>query len=95
MSIGPTTPIGGPVPIDPRDPIRAVDPKTSLPPIQDRIDISEAGKLLADAMSIEAVRAERIQEIRKSIEAGTLETPQRVEGALRRFLEQNRDVLSA
>lgn len=88
MSIGPTGAIGGPAPVDPREPIRAVEPKELLPPIQDRIEISDAGRLTTEAMQLDSVRTERIEELRRSIEAGLFDTPERLEAALLKFLEQ-------
>jgi len=87
MSIGPAGPVGGLGPVDPRDPIRAVESKDLLPPIQDRIEISETGRLVADAMAVDPVRAERIEELRRAIEAGAFDSPARLEGAISRFLE--------
>jgi anti-sigma28 factor (negative regulator of flagellin synthesis) len=88
MSIGAAGPVSGPGPVDPREQIRAVEPKETLPPIQDRIEISEAGRLTTEAMQVDPVRTERIEELRRSIEAGLFDAPERLEAALVKFLEQ-------
>lgn len=90
MSIGPTGPVGGPAPVDPWQPVRGIESKELLPPIQDRIEISEAGRLATEAIQLDPVRTERIEELRRSIEAGLFETPERLELALSKFLEQQR-----
>ncbi len=86
MSIGPAGPVGGLGPVDPRDPIRTIESKDLLPPIQDRIEISETGRLVAEAMTVDPVRAERIEELRRAIEAGTFDTAERLDSATAKFL---------
>lgn len=87
MIIGPTSPLGGANPIDPAHHIRPADPKDSLPPIQDKVEVSEAARLSSEALSIDPIRLEKIQNLKMEIQAGTFETTDRLEKALQKFLE--------
>lgn len=87
MIIGPTSPLGGTSPIDPSNSIRPIDPKDSLPPIQDKVEVSEAARLSSEALTIDPVRLDRIQDLKMEIQAGTFETTERLERAIQKFLE--------
>ena len=94
MDIGRTEGIGGPGRIEgPRHPSQ-VDPSAlSSPAPADRIEISEHARLVSEALFLPDVRAERVQEMKRLLESGRFDTEARLEGALQRFLEENRDVL--
>jgi negative regulator of flagellin synthesis FlgM len=55
---------------------------------KDEVEISSVGKMLDDASRTPGVREERLAEIRAAIEAGTYETPEKLEIALGRMIEQ-------
>jgi anti-sigma28 factor (negative regulator of flagellin synthesis) len=55
---------------------------------QDEVEISAVGKLLDDASRTSGVREQRLAEIKAAIEAGTYETPEKLELALNRMIEQ-------
>jgi hypothetical protein len=68
--------------------IRSVPSKDPLPPIQDELAISEAAGLAAETMAVDAVRLDRVGELRMLIEAGSFETAERLEAAVGRLLAE-------
>jgi len=58
---------------------------------RDEVEISEMGKLLDDLSRIPDIRHERIVEVRRAIEAGTYETPEKLEIAVQRLLDSLRE----
>ena len=56
--------------------------------VRDEVEISSAGKLLDDASRMPGVREQRLEQIKQAIEAGTYETPEKLEMALNRMLEK-------
>ena len=52
------------------------------------MEISAVGKLLDYASSIPGIREQRLAEIKAAIEAGTYETPEKLEMALNRMIDQ-------
>lgn len=56
--------------------------------LQDRVEISQVGRLLSRVHEISAVRVGKVAAIRAAIEAGQYETPQKLEVALDRLLEE-------
>lgn len=94
MDIGRTEGVGGPGRIEGlRTPPRAESPEPSSSRMADRVEISEAARLISEALSLPGVRADRVAEIRSLIQSGKFDTEARLEGAIRKFLEENRDVL--
>lgn len=69
-------------------------PRVAQPPkspnfaIQDELQISEAAQRLADAQQAGEIRWDRVRQIRAEIAAGTYETPEKLEIALRRLLQR-------
>jgi negative regulator of flagellin synthesis FlgM len=57
-------------------------------PIQDEVQISEAAQRLFEAQEVSQIRWDRVREIRAQIAAGTYETPEKLEIALRRLLQR-------
>jgi negative regulator of flagellin synthesis FlgM len=55
---------------------------------KDEVEISEVGKMLDDASRTHGIREQRLAEIKAAIEAGTYETPEKLELALNRMVEQ-------
>ena len=93
MDIGRTEGVGGPGPIQgPKKPAPITPPREIAS--ADRVEISERAQLISEALSLPQVRSERIDEVRKLIESGRFDTDARLQGALDRFLEENRDLLA-
>jgi anti-sigma28 factor (negative regulator of flagellin synthesis) len=59
----------------------------------DQVHLSAHAKITSDALSLPAVRAERVEEMKKLIQSGGLETDARLGKALDGFLAENRDIL--
>ena len=55
---------------------------------RDEVEISEVGKMLDDASRTPGIREQRLAQIKAAIEAGTYETPEKLELALNRMVEQ-------
>lgn len=62
--------------------------RPAAPPIQDELQLSEAAQRLADIQESQSIRWDRVRQIRAEIAAGTYETPEKLEIALRRLLER-------
>ena len=77
-----TTPIGGRQTVTDRPPATS-DYQTP----QDQVEISEAGAMMAKLRELPDIRVELITRIRAEIRAGTYETPERLQGAIQRLLE--------
>src|SRR5205809_165880 len=86
---GPTS-VGATVPINHTRPAaeveQAVPAKVSSP--QDEVDISAVGKMMENASRTPGVREERLAQIKAAIEAGNYDTPEKLELALSRMVEQ-------
>lgn len=95
MDISRTDGVGGPGRIEGPQKISRIQPPAApdrtLP--SDKVEISDAARLVSEALGLPAVREDRVEEIRKLIESGRFDTPERLEGALERFLRENPDVL--
>ena len=55
---------------------------------KDEVEISEVGKMLDDASRTPGIREQRLAQIKAAIEAGTFESPEKLELALNRMVEQ-------
>ena len=55
---------------------------------QDAVEISDIGALLATLRELPDVRVDRVAQISAEIEAGTYETPERLEETVNRLLEE-------
>lgn len=55
---------------------------------KDEVEISAVGKMLDDASRTPGIREQRLAQIKAAIEAGTYETPEKLELALNRMVEQ-------
>ncbi|MCP4250409.1 MAG: flagellar biosynthesis anti-sigma factor FlgM [bacterium] len=56
--------------------------------VDDRVEISDVGSMLARMDELPDLRIERIARIRAEISNGTFETPERLEGTVDRLLEE-------
>lgn len=96
-------PIQGPVSVDNALPVQPSNNRTEKLPQQqtqpvstearpvsgeDRVEISDAGKLLEKVQQSDQVRAERLEQIKTAIEAGEYETPEKLEAALSKLLNE-------
>lgn len=63
----------------------AADPST---PIQDELQISDAGLMMERIGNMPSVRQERVDQIRAQIANGTYETPEKLNVALDRLLDE-------
>ena len=64
------------------------DKATPSGEVTDEINISEQAQLLEKLSQVPAVRMEKVEELKRLIEAGEYETPERIEGAARKLLEE-------
>ena len=83
-SASPMSPINRPETVPGPRESQAAGPGTP----RDEVEISAVGKLLEDASHIPGIREQRLAEIKAAIEAGTYETPEKLELALHRMIEQ-------
>lgn len=82
--------IGAAVPISPAGAAKGPAAPAPAGPVapRDEVDISAVGKMLDEASRVPGVREQRLAEIKSAIEAGTYETPEKLQIALARMLEQ-------
>ena len=57
---------------------------------RDHVEISPLGQLLDGISQLPAIRYERVEEVRRQIAAGSYETPEKLELALDRLLDELR-----
>ena len=81
--------VSGPNRMEPQNvPSKASDPAGELPLVGDQVEISEHARLLEKLSQIPAIRAEKIDEIKRLIEAGDFETAERIAGAVEKLMEE-------
>ncbi len=56
--------------------------------VEDEVEISDLGALLARVRDLPDIRVDKIARIRAEIEQGTYETAERLEGAVEQLLEE-------
>lgn len=83
-SLGGTAPVSRTAPTTAGGPAVATSPTTP----RDDVEISAVSRMLDDASRTSGVREQRLEQIKAAIEAGTYETPEKLEIALERMLEQ-------
>lgn len=66
----------------------ATGPAGPAPSGQDELQISDAGRLVALANQVPDVRQDRVNAIRAQLAAGTYETPDKLDVAVNRFLDE-------
>ena len=96
MDVGRTDGVGGPNRVEgPRKTPKVTPSQTpSAPPPTDKVEISEAARLVSEALSLPQVRTERVEEIKKLLESGQFDNDARLQGAIDQFLEENSDLTS-
>jgi len=79
----------GPQPIGPPHTVRSAPPaqQTQAQQIRDELDISEAARLAEQAQDSD-IRWDRVEAIRAEIARGTYETPEKLEIAIERLLDE-------
>lgn len=91
LNIGPIEAAGGARPISgPRlEAVRPSGPTGSNMPV-DRVEISPIARLINEVTSLPEIRAEKVAQVRAEIEAGTYITPEKLDIAVTRMLEDMR-----
>jgi negative regulator of flagellin synthesis FlgM len=82
---------GASAPVTRISPVQATGPTAATGPVatpRDEVEISSVGRMLDDASRIPGVREQRLEQIKAAIDAGTYETPEKLQIALDRMLEQ-------
>jgi negative regulator of flagellin synthesis FlgM len=90
MEVNGPTSVSGVFPNRPtREPLE-VQPAAESKPVSpgDAVEISPAGKLLDTLSQSSELRGERLAQIKAAIEAGTYETPEKLEAALGKLLDE-------
>lgn len=54
----------------------------------DQLDISREADMISRARELPEIRTDRVAEVRAAIEAGTYETPEKIEAAVGRLLDE-------
>ena len=81
--------VSGPNRIDPQKvPVQGTDGTGDAARAGDRVEISEHTRLLEKLSQVPSIRTEKIQELKKLIESGRFESPERIEGAVQKLLEE-------
>ncbi|MBI2931841.1 MAG: flagellar biosynthesis anti-sigma factor FlgM [Planctomycetes bacterium] len=91
MDVGRTEGVHGPSRIEGK-PVHPVKPPETAPTLPlDRLDISEVGRLVSEALSLSTLHAERLTELKRQIEAGTYQTHEKLTQAFENFIRENRE----
>ncbi len=95
MDIGKTDGVGGPGRIHGPNKISRVSPSTTASGASsaDKVQLSQKAGMVSKALAMPQVRTERVAEVKKMIEAGRFDTDTRLEGALKKFVMENPDLL--
>lgn len=80
----------GPQPIYPRLAAWSVDPGQTVQAgaPRDQVEISPLGQMLDGISRLPEIRHEKVEEIRRQIAAGVYETPEKLEVALDRLIDE-------
>jgi negative regulator of flagellin synthesis FlgM len=68
--------------------VAKTDTATSSEPIQDEVHISDEARLVEQVKQAPDIRQDRVDAIRAQIAAGTYETPEKLDIALDRLLDE-------
>ena len=95
MDIGKTDGVGGPGRIHGPNKISRITPSTTTSGAAsaDKVELSRKAGMVSKALALPQMRMERIAEVKKLIESGRFDTDTRLEGALKRFVAENTDLL--
>ena len=81
-------PPAAPKAIEPADAVPKSGPLPEPFKVSDTVEISAAARLAAKIQDVPEVRAELVQRVKTEIETGVYETPERVEIAVNRLMEE-------
>jgi negative regulator of flagellin synthesis FlgM len=86
---GPSS-VGVSLPISHNRPAASIQENTAVSPMspRDEVDISAVGKMLDDVSRTPGIREQRLAQIKAAIDAGTYDTPEKLEIALSRLFDQ-------
>jgi negative regulator of flagellin synthesis FlgM len=73
--------------VEPTNPALPSAPAQPTNDIADVVEISSAAALAAKVQQIPEVRAELVARVRREVEAGTYETPERIDAAIDKLLD--------
>lgn len=95
MDIGKTDGVGGPGRIHGPSKISRITSPTapSVASAADQVQLSRKAEMVSKALSMPQVRTERVADVKKLIESGRFDTDTRLEGALKKFVAENPDLL--
>lgn len=82
--IGPSIP---PKAVEPAAQVGNIAPKPEAAKAADVVEISDIAKLAAKVQELPEVRTELVEQIRGEIAAGTYDTPERVDAAVERLMD--------
>jgi len=80
-------PLWAPKPIEPANAVAPNVAAGAPEGISDVVEITTASALAAKVQQIPEIRAELVARVKKEIEAGAYETPERLEAAVERLIE--------
>ena len=88
MKIGGTNGVNGPQPISPRGAGGGQPKPPEGVPSGDRVEISDVARLSEAILRIPDVRAEKVARAQEMIASGQMDTPERMDVALDRLLDE-------
>ncbi len=89
MEVQSTGSVGAALPVQYTRPASGGDQVAALPMTPtDEVEISEVSKMLNDALGTPGVREQKLAQIKAAIDAGVYETPEKLDQALSRMLDQ-------
>ena len=81
-------PAMAPKAVEPVAPSAALNPATQPQNISDTVEISDVAKLAAKIQDIPDVRTELVQRVKAELAAGTYETPEKIDIAAERLMDE-------
>ena len=89
MDVNGPSAIQGSFPIRPSQPPAEAPRASETKPIatNDEVEISPAGKMLEDLNNSSEVRSERLAQIKAAVDAGDYETPEKLQAAVSKMLQ--------
>lgn len=90
MQIRGTSSIGATPQVDLTEKASSIENQSSVPQIDttDQVEISSEAQLIANTQETSGVRSERVAEIRQQIQSGQYETPEKIDAAVERLLDE-------
>jgi len=80
-------PAWAPKPIEPTNPVASALPANAPGGVADVVEISTAAALAVKVREIPEIRADLVARVKKEIEASTYETPERIDVAVDKLME--------